>query len=859
MLDDMGWCRAPKPPLPKLPAEVVEALIAEARAQGLRATVHAPNLADAKTAVAAGATALAHSVIDPLDDATIAAMKARPVFYLTTLDIFEFLADTRDFVDRGPLRPAPRCAACPPDITQPATARADYAEGYRERYPNSDFVRRRLPTLARQPPPAPRRRRAGGAGHGHVGVPGPGRLDRDGRLRPRRDLSASRRSAPRPRPRRARSASTRDRGTLEKGKRADLLILTRGPAARRQERPRHRGRLQERRAGESMPMQSRRQSVESRRVMSAWRVRRRSRAHRGGDRRALRGLARQVVRSLIDSGREWIVPDALSRGGCCIATSSYWFGPVHSLLPGGVLRASSVGLRDPGRWRAAWARRPRSRPCTSALRRVADRGEAPRVDGAGDPGARLHAQRGRRDPRAWDTGSGTRRPSRCSRSCFASGAAAAAAAPRSAAGALAALAGLCRTEWGLAALSAAALARAARWRAGAARPDVARRRCGRRLCPRLRRRLGVLPRAGRVGRARGPAGLSPEHPRGDPRPRRPGGTARLANRRLESPLLRQRVARDRLRDRDRGARPREPGRVPAPRAGARSGGARGRGVRGAGRRAGPGPVQRGAARVPGGARRGVGLRGGGDEARPTAAALAGFGWMGLLASHRRVFFIDDAPYVAPPLLFAFVCAAGLLARAVVPRAARRRRARGCPAAFAAAAGALAVFAFAGRIAGYAADDGSRSAGPAGCSRARPELARRDRGRRRGDPARDARRRGLVVFPEGEVLNFLSGRPNPLRQKLYLPGYLTEANESAVIAELERARPGHRPLASARRASTSAGCSGPTTAARSRRGSTRSTSPCRSSAGRARAGASGVHAARSAQESVVTRSCFTLTP
>ncbi|HEY4229572.1 MAG TPA: hypothetical protein VGO79_05345, partial [Thermoanaerobaculia bacterium] len=38
------------------------------------------------------------------------------------------------------------------------------------------------------------------------------------------------------------------------------------------------------------------------------------------------------------------------------------------------------------------------------------------------------------------------------------------------------------------------------------------------------------------------------------------------------------------------------------------------------------------------------------------------------------------------------------------------------------------------------------------------------------------------------LNFLSGRPNPLRQKLYLPGYLTDASEPAVVADLERTRP-----------------------------------------------------------------------
>ncbi len=47
---------------------------------------------------------------------------------------------------------------------------------------------------------------------------------------------------------------------------------------------------------------------------------------------------------------------------------------------------------------------------------------------------------------------------------------------------------------------------------------------------------------------------------------------------------------------------------------------------------------------------------------------------------------------------------------------------------------------------------------------------------------------LVVFPEGEILNFLSGRVNPVQHKLYIPGYLTDANEGSVLAELEKRPP-----------------------------------------------------------------------
>lgn len=184
----------------------------------------------------------------------------------------------------------------------------------------------------------------------------------------------------------------------------------------------------------------------------------------------------------------------------------------------------------------------------------------------------------------------------------------------------------------------------------------------------------------------------------------------------------------------------------------------------------------------------AGSRTEGSASETTSAALAGFGWMGLLASHRRVFFLGDAPYVAPPLLFAFVCAAGLIARALVRHespAARGRLAR----AFAAAVGALVVLAFAGRIAGYASEERVAIRGTGGMLSARPELAREVEETaaaiRREAPAGG----GLVVIPEGEVLNFLSGQPNPARQKLYLPGYLTDANGPAVIADLERSRPG----------------------------------------------------------------------
>lgn len=145
MLDDMSWCRDPKPALPRMKEEVAKALIAEARRLNLRASVHAPNLSAAREAVSDGATALAHGVLEPLDAPTVAAMKGRTVFYVPTMDIFEFLADTRAFVDF--VLADPLAASGLPAGTLGQYRSAAYSERYRERYPNFENAKRRLSAL----------------------------------------------------------------------------------------------------------------------------------------------------------------------------------------------------------------------------------------------------------------------------------------------------------------------------------------------------------------------------------------------------------------------------------------------------------------------------------------------------------------------------------------------------------------------------------------------------------------------------------------------------------------------------------------------------------------------------------------
>jgi hypothetical protein len=170
-----------------------------------------------------------------------------------------------------------------------------------------------------------------------------------------------------------------------------------------------------------------------------------------------------------------------------------------------------------------------------------------------------------------------------------------------------------------------------------------------------------------------------------------------------------------------------------------------------------------------------------------AAALAGHGALGLLLSYRRLFHIGDAAYVGPPLLFAFVCAAGLL-RLLAAAEKRGAMRRPLSRAFSALPAALAVLAFAGRFAWYAADERVPIEGTGGMLSARPEIAARVAEAATLLRSRTPPGSGLVVFPEGEILNYLSGRPNPLREKLYIPGYLSVHNERAILKELARADP-----------------------------------------------------------------------
>ncbi|HEX7252226.1 MAG TPA: amidohydrolase family protein [Thermoanaerobaculia bacterium] len=229
MLDDMAWCRSPRPALPRMAPDVAKALIAEAASLGLRAVVHAPNLADAKEAISDGATALAHGVLEPIDARTVAVMKTRPVFYIPTMDIFEFLADTRAFVQE--VLSDPLAVRGLPQETVTRYRSAAYSRGYRERYPNFANVSKRLPALREN---LRRLDEAGvpvALGTDMWAFPGLGvSIEMDCYVRsgitPLEVIRIATQNS-------ARSLGIEaDRGTLEPGKRADLLVLDADPLAR---------------------------------------------------------------------------------------------------------------------------------------------------------------------------------------------------------------------------------------------------------------------------------------------------------------------------------------------------------------------------------------------------------------------------------------------------------------------------------------------------------------------------------------------------------------------------------------------------------------------------------------------------
>jgi hypothetical protein len=170
-----------------------------------------------------------------------------------------------------------------------------------------------------------------------------------------------------------------------------------------------------------------------------------------------------------------------------------------------------------------------------------------------------------------------------------------------------------------------------------------------------------------------------------------------------------------------------------------------------------------------------------------APALLGIGLAGALLSYRRPFHIGDSAYVGPQLLFALVCAAGLVQWMVEREKNSDTRERFRTLA-AGSVLALAAFGFVGRALWYRGDGRIPIAGTEGMLSAVPSVAARYEELAQSIVRKTRDHDGLAVFPEGELLNSITRRENPMRYKLTIPGYLTAANEGAVLSDLRRSRP-----------------------------------------------------------------------
>jgi imidazolonepropionase-like amidohydrolase len=97
--DDLSWASSFR--LPPMKIEVMEALIKESHAQGLRVFVHAPTLDLAKETLRAGADGLMHGIIDkPVDEEFIDLMQKNRAIYVPTLGLYEDIADVSGWVRR---------------------------------------------------------------------------------------------------------------------------------------------------------------------------------------------------------------------------------------------------------------------------------------------------------------------------------------------------------------------------------------------------------------------------------------------------------------------------------------------------------------------------------------------------------------------------------------------------------------------------------------------------------------------------------------------------------------------------------------------------------------------------------------
>jgi imidazolonepropionase-like amidohydrolase len=214
--------------MPKLPQPIFQAAIAEAHRDGMKVAAHVFYLQDAKALIASGIDALAHSVRDqPVDDEFVQAMKTRGTWYVATLHVDESLGALVD--DPSLLDDPFLVSALGPEVT--ARFRSPEFRNKLAADPNQPRFRAALANSLRN---LVTLQRAGAhiafgtdSGGNPLRIQGWGEhrelelMVRAG-LSPMQAIVAATHGS-------ATMIGANDRGTLQKGKKADFLVLAANP------------------------------------------------------------------------------------------------------------------------------------------------------------------------------------------------------------------------------------------------------------------------------------------------------------------------------------------------------------------------------------------------------------------------------------------------------------------------------------------------------------------------------------------------------------------------------------------------------------------------------------------------------
>jgi imidazolonepropionase-like amidohydrolase len=139
--DDLSWASSFR--LSPMKPEVMDALIKEAHAQGLRAYVHSPTLEMAKETLRAGVDGLLHGIIDkPVDAEFIDLMKKNNATYVPTLGLYEVTADVAGWVRKQAFEDSRQMV---PRQIYDLLSSAPAVAQFNSMFNNSKFTKDRLP------------------------------------------------------------------------------------------------------------------------------------------------------------------------------------------------------------------------------------------------------------------------------------------------------------------------------------------------------------------------------------------------------------------------------------------------------------------------------------------------------------------------------------------------------------------------------------------------------------------------------------------------------------------------------------------------------------------------------------------